>query len=252
MEANDIWLVNPKRRTVVLEVRLAAVFQKNMSQGRSQPLLRALFTVFKREFLLGGFCQLAATSTMTVSPFILKYLIAFATEAYNAQHSGTAQPSIGLGVGLALAIVVMQIIVSFGMNWFMYMGMTVGGQSRAVLMAMIFDKALRISGRAKAGDAAAVPMALVDQAKPGSEEERAWYEKVLGKLLPGNNKQAPPSAADGVGWSNGRIVNLMSTDTWRIDQASGYVPPVLDLPVGCHHHGCGCSWSTCPTVPCPE
>ena len=35
------------------------------------------------------------------------------------------------------------------------------------------------------------------------------------------NEKGPPVAEDG-GWSSGRIVNLMSTDTYRVDQASGY------------------------------
>lgn len=37
------------------------------------------------------------------------------------------------------------------MNQYLYHGMTVGGQARAVLINMIFTKAMKLSGRAKAG-----------------------------------------------------------------------------------------------------
>lgn len=146
---------------------------------------------------------------------MLKYLIAFASRAYNAQRDGAADPPIGEGVGLVLAISGMQVLVSVSINQFFYFGATVGGQARAVLMAMIFDKALRISGQARAGG---VVERVPPGVEPGSEEERKWYGRVLSRVLPSKPARENES---GEGWSNGRIVNLMSTDTWRIDQASG-------------------------------
>ena len=96
-----------------------------------------------------------------------------------------------------------------------------GGQARSVMIAIIFDKAMRLSGRAKAGGR--VLEGPPGDIKPGSNEERKWYKKMLGK---DSKKKGEPDIAKGVsgdgrGWGNGRIINLMSTDTYRIDQAAG-------------------------------
>jgi len=45
----------------------------------------------------------------------------------------------------------MQMIQSLCTNHFIYRGMLVGGQSRAVLISIIFEKSMVISSRAKAG-----------------------------------------------------------------------------------------------------
>ena len=116
----------------------------------------------------------------------------------------------------------MQIIQSTCTNQFLYRGMMNGGQARSTMIAIIFDKAMRLSGRAKAGGKGfdEPPKGV----KPGSKEERKWYKKMLGK--DSKKKKGQPDIAkgvsgDGQGWGNGRIINLMSTDTYRIDQASG-------------------------------
>lgn len=167
---------------------------------------------------------MGSTVASTASPYVLKYLIAFADDAYNAQHNGTKSPSLGYGIGLVLAITALQILMTFSINHFLYMGQTLGGEARAVLMSRIFAKALCISGRARAGSGPSVTPS--PGMKPGSDEEKKWYQKTLPKPKKGGPPPpgaAPPKAGDdGDGWSNGRIVNLMSTDTHRIDQASGF------------------------------
>lgn len=160
---------------------------------------------------------------MTVSPFLLRFLISFATEAFNAKEAGGHGPNIGYGIGLVVIITALQILMTFSINHFMYWGMTVGGEARAVLMSMIFAKSLRISGRAKAGGYVVPPPSNVN---PGSEDEKKQYKKALPKSKGTNDRKEeslsrPSNDADG--WSNGRIVNLMSTDTYRIDQASGMI-----------------------------
>lgn len=231
LEPNDIWLVNPDRSLNVLEQRFNLEFQKRVAAESKRPLLVALVRTFKKEFLLGAFCQLMSTIAQTISPFLLRFLIAFATEAFNAKETGGHGPNIGYGVGLVVIITALQVLMTFSINHFMYWGMTVGGEARAVLMSLIFAKSLRISGRAKAGGYVLPPPSEV---KPGSDDEKRWYDKALprGKGAKGG-KGKPPSTGDNDtdGWSNGRIVNLMSTDTYRIDQASGMVHMLWGSPL---------------------
>jgi len=106
--------------------------------------------------------------------------------------------------------------------------MMVGGECRAVLINAIFEKSLLISGRARAGGRA-LKGEVPEQEVTAAEEQpgRPGLARTLSKRLhpKGGVKSTPNKGAgvqgDGYGWSNGRIVNLMSVDTYRVDQASG-------------------------------
>lgn len=243
MEQTDIWLVNPDRSIAVVEVKFEFEFKRRVAQGSKRPLLGALFATFKKEFLWGAFCQLLTIIAQNGSPYLLKYLIAFSDEAFTAQKSGAAGPSVGRGIGLVFGVTGLQIVMTFAINHFLYWGTTVGGEARAVLMSQIFAKAMRISGRAKVGSAGD-PSPPPSHIQPGSEEEKKWYQTVLPNKKnkpskgpnPPPNMPLPPGATLGGedesdGWSNGRIVNLMSTDTHRIDQASGFLHMVWGSPL---------------------
>lgn len=232
LERNDIWTVNPDRSTDVMVERLQESFKRRRAEGRKRPLLGAMFDTFKKEFILGGLFQLLASIIQAVAPYVLRYLIAFALRAWVAQHSNAPEPNIGEGIGLVIGITAMQFIQSLATNHFMYRGMMVGGEARAVLIAVIFDKAMKLSGRAKAGGQAVLEAPPAD-IKPGSEAERKWYKKLLKRKQKELNKPVAPSdiSGDGHGWGNGRIINLMSTDTYRVDQASGFFHMIWTAPI---------------------
>ncbi|KAH0842428.1 hypothetical protein AYO21_10499 [Fonsecaea monophora] len=230
IELNDIWLVNPDRSATTMRDKLSASFKRRVARGERNPLMYALFDTFRGEFLLGAMCALFSALFQVFSPFTTRYLIQFATDAWVADKFGGKSPSIGHGIGLVIGITFMQICQSMATNHFIYRGMMVGGECRAVLINAIFEKSLVISGRAKAGGKAikadGVPE-TVEQTEDEKHEARSTLARVLSKRLTpkGGPKVTPDKAAgisgDGVGWNNGRIVNLMSVDTYRIDQASG-------------------------------
>jgi ATP-binding cassette subfamily C (CFTR/MRP) protein 1 len=234
LEQNDIWTVNPTRSADVMTEKLKASFQKRLDRGDKYPLLLAMHETFKTEFWIGGICQLFSNIFQVISPFTLRYLIQFATDAYNAQHTpGATSPSIGKGLGLVFGITFMQMIQSLGTNHFIYRGMMVGGQSRAVLISVIFEKSMKISGRAKAGGR---------EITEGGETEKTTEEAATagenGKKKSKTKTKAAPNAGkgisgDGTGWANGRVVNLMSVDTYRIDQASGMFHLIWTSPIAC-------------------
>ena len=240
LELNDIWLVNPDRSAEVLANRLTTSFNRRVARGDKYPLLWAMHDTFKFEFWLGGACNLFASMFQVMSPFTLKYLISFATSAYYAEANGTPLPSIGAGLGLVFGITFMQILQSLGTNHFIYRGFMTGGQARGLLIGVIFEKAMKLSGRAKAGGKAIKDVDSEEDAKTAEEAAAAkqkFMERTLGKIL--RPKGGPQTAADigkgisgdGVGWGNGRIVNLMSTDTYRVDTASGMFHIVWTSPI---------------------
>ncbi|KAH8880912.1 P-loop containing nucleoside triphosphate hydrolase protein [Thozetella sp. PMI_491] len=176
LEINDIWLLNPQRQSRNWAAKLKANFHENHKNGVKRPLTRAIFKTFRKDLAVGALAAFTTSMIQVFVPFVVKYIVAFAVQQYEAKLLGIPGPEIGRGVGLVLGITVMQIFGSMGYNHFFYRGMLVGGQVRAALIPLIFDKAMTISGRAKAG-----------------------------------------------AWTNGRIGNLMSVDTSRIDQAFGWL-----------------------------
>jgi ABC-type multidrug transport system fused ATPase/permease subunit len=212
--------------------KLQNSLRRRKEQGRQRLLLGALFDTFKWEFIIGGLCQLLASVIQAVAPYVLRYLINFALRAWVAQRTNAPEPNIGEGIGLVIGITAMQFFQSMATNHFMYRGMMVGGEARAVLIAVIFDKAMKLSGRAKAGGQAVLE-APPPEVKPGSAAEKKWYKKLLKKKQKELNDPKAQSgvSGDGQGWGNGRIINLMSTDTYRVDQASGFFHMVWCSPI---------------------
>ena len=173
-------------------------FHRRVANGDKYPLLWAMHETFLWEFWLGGACQLLATLLQVFSPFALRYLIQFATDAYLANLRGTPPPEIGAGLGLVFGITAMQVLQSLGINHFIYRGMLIGGMSRASLISLIYEKSMVISGRAKAGGAELANVPAVEAAiKQGNKDGKK------------SKKGGPPAgvAGDGAGWGNGRVVS---------------------------------------------
>ena len=237
LELNDIWLVNPSRSAPVLSTKLNAAFQRRLGRGDKYPLLWSMYETFKFEFWLGGLCQLMSSVVQVMAPFTLRYLIAFAEDAYIAQQTHTPSPRVANGIGLVIGISLMQMLQSMGTNHFIYRGQMVGAQSRGVLITVIFEKAMKISGRAKAGGKALEDDTKKEADIESQKEKEGLFKRMINKKLnPKGGAQVTADRArgisgDGAGWGSGRIVNLMSTDTYRIDQASGMFHMVWTSPV---------------------
>lgn len=217
-----------------MTAKLQASFTKRIARGDKYPLLFALHETFKFEFWIGGTCQFFSNIFQVISPFTLRYLIQFAEDAYLAQRAGRPAPHIGKGIGLVFGITAMQMMQSLGTNHFIYRGMMVGGQSRAVLISVIFEKAMKISGRAKAGGREIKEGPATEKAHGENAKDKKRAKKSSGK---GGTKVAPDTgkgiSGDGTGWANGRVVNLMSVDTYRVDQASGLFHMIWTAPIAC-------------------
>ncbi|QUC18541.1 uncharacterized protein UV8b_02782 [Ustilaginoidea virens] len=235
LERGDIWDVNPDRAVEPLTLKLKESFQRRVKNGEKKPLLWALVETFRIEIWLGGSCALFTSIIQVVNPFTLRYLIRFATDAYVASVNNEPAPPIKNGVGLAIGIAAMQVLQALGTSQFFFRGMMIGGQSRAVLMGLIYEKAMVISGRARAGTTkASVSLETDDKEKEGaSKDESTAQEKPVKVNKSGNKSKRGKPEDDGIGWANGRIVNLMSVDTYRIDQAAGMFHVIWTSPIVC-------------------
>lgn len=232
LEHDDLWLVNPNRTAEKMTTKTRESFERRIKKGEKYPLLWALHETFFWEFWFGGFCQLCSSIFQVMSPFTLRYLINFAQEAWDASQNGQPPPKVSAGIGLVIGVTAMQVLQSLGVNHFIYRGMMIGGQSRAVLISLIFEKSMVLSGRARAGG---------KEASNGSAEN-SQGEKGKGNAdkteKPDKSKTGPKMgkagvSGDGTGWSNGKIVNLMSVDTYRVDQASALFHMIWTAPISC-------------------
>jgi ABC-type multidrug transport system fused ATPase/permease subunit len=214
LQHEDIWTVNPNRSVIPLKDKLNKSFEARLQKGGKYPLLWALYDTFKFEFWVGGVCQFFSSLLMVFSPYMTRYLIAYATTAYAAKANHQPEPSVSSGIGYAIGITCMQIVQSLCTNQFIYRGFMVGGQMRAVLVNMLFDKTLKISSRARAGGIAI-------------ENAQSQENKGTGKA-----HNSPKGGVDNnQGWSNGRIITLMSVDADRINTASGMFHMIWTSPI---------------------
>ncbi|TAQ85854.1 hypothetical protein B7494_g5813 [Chlorociboria aeruginascens] len=238
LEPKDIWTVNPNRKADLLTAKLRASFRRRVERGDKYPLIFAMHETFKVEFWIGGICQFFSNIVQVISPFTLRYLIQFAEDAYVAQRGGAPAPAIGKGLGLVFGITIMQMIQSLGTNHFIYRGMMVGGQARAVLISVIFEKAMSISGRAKAGgreikEGPETEKQHDDQVKEEKRSKKSSKKSTKKAELKAGADAGQGISGDGTGWANGRVVNLMSVDTYRVDQASGMFHMTWTAPIAC-------------------
>ncbi|KAF1817894.1 P-loop containing nucleoside triphosphate hydrolase protein [Dissoconium aciculare CBS 342.82] len=152
LELNDIWMVNPDRGVEDFAQRFRqTLFARQKDSGRWNAVTVALFEVFKKDFIVSGFLQLTAACLQILSPFVLRYLLIFIQDAYVAKLNGSQAPPIGRGIGFVLGLTGMQIVQSLCTNHFFYRATMMGGQAKSAVTVCIFNKAMNLSGRAKAG-----------------------------------------------------------------------------------------------------
>lgn len=174
----------------MLEPRLHDSFIGKYTARMRWPLLRALYDIFKFDFWLGALCQFWVATLQVLTPFTLRFLINWVQLAYYPVDGVPVSSSVATGIGYVIGISAMQILQNFASTQFYYRGTLLGGQIRSALIALAFSKSLKLSSRAKAGG----------KPETGEADTSLWR-------------------ADAKGWSNGRVMNLISTDTARIEQA---------------------------------
>ncbi|TFK49961.1 multidrug resistance-associated ABC transporter [Heliocybe sulcata] len=126
-----------------------------------ESLLLALNKTFFYIWWSGGVLKLGADALNITTPFVTRALLTYLTEAHAAYHltpeereaAGlTNVRGIGYGIGLAIAIFVMQgkHLSSLMTTHATMRGMNTGLMIRTAVIGTVFRKALRLSGRARA------------------------------------------------------------------------------------------------------
>lgn len=246
LQLEDIPLLNSSRSVQKHIAAFDTHFAAALTSGTKDPLFTALHKTFLREFWIGGVYRLLADLFTTASPYTLRYLIQFVQDSYYAHIPESGQgsiPPLARGIGLLVGIIAMQSLLSLCQNHFLYSGQMVGGQVRAILTAKILDKSLRISESAKAGGPSVPSFAEAVEATQSTIEVSTGSAADQRQSDSGNQRvSSSPSSSPASGsrttideteqgWSNGRVINLMSMDTHRIDQGLAMIHVVWTSPI---------------------
>ncbi|EGN95824.1 hypothetical protein SERLA73DRAFT_60499 [Serpula lacrymans var. lacrymans S7.3] len=113
---------------------------------RQASLILAINDSVKWWFWSAGALKVIGDTAQVTSPLAI---INFATESYANHFTGEPVPSIGLGIGLSFALLALQFASSWSSNHSFYRSMSSGVLVRGGLIAAIYSRSLRLSGRSR-------------------------------------------------------------------------------------------------------
>ncbi|KAG9315260.1 ABC transporter [Chiua virens] len=116
---------------------------------RKASLALAMNDSVKWLFWSAGFLKVIGDTTQIISPLVVKKIISFATASYSAHITGARAPPFEIGVGLCLALLVLQLGASWCTQHFFYRTMACGVLLRGGLITAIYSRALSLSPRTR-------------------------------------------------------------------------------------------------------
>ncbi|KAH7925483.1 ABC transporter [Leucogyrophana mollusca] len=113
-------------------------------------LVWAMNDSIKWWFWSAGIMKVLGDTAQITSPLVVKAIINFATESYTNHFTGAPAPPVGTGIGLAFALLILQLVSSWGTHHFFYRSMSSGVLIRGGLITAIYSRSLRLTARARA------------------------------------------------------------------------------------------------------
>lgn len=238
LEEMDIWSVRPDRtcRVVAAEIRknlklrLEEIERCSIQGKRSRlfwwkgrrrmteeekkkeykhALRNALDMTLKKRMWITGVQHLFGIVGQALAAYLVRYLVQFAQDAYDASAKKTKPPNVGIGIGWVLGICIIQYLQRIVFAHSYYMLCVMAADMRGALSIMIFEKAMVISSRARAGNSFVDNEVKLPQKDVTKMQE--WMEK-----LKQNKEKSAKTDKDG-GWTDGQIFNLLVVHTGRFD-----------------------------------
>lgn len=101
-------------------------------------------------FWSGAILKVMGDTAQITSPLVVKAIINFATSSYTAHRTGEPLPGAGKGYGLAVTLLLMQVITSICTHHFFYRSMATGVLLRGGLITAIYSRSLRLTPPSRA------------------------------------------------------------------------------------------------------
>jgi ABC-type multidrug transport system fused ATPase/permease subunit len=141
LEASDLPVLAKPFRAAYLQRRLASTWEIRRNQSGKWALLWALLDAFGRPFYLAGLLKLLGDACGLSSPVVLGWII------QDLKNPGKNFPYYGLG--LCAAIFGLQMINTLSVNTYFTITMQSGLRVRTATSALVYNKALGLSGKAR-------------------------------------------------------------------------------------------------------
>ncbi|BGP33345.1 hypothetical protein JCM10296v2_005143 [Rhodotorula toruloides] len=116
---------------------------------REVGMAMALSDTFFWSFWSAGIYKVIGDVAQTTSPLVMRQIIKLVQQSYAAKQAGEPLPGIGRGIGLAIGLFLMQLFMSVCQNNTFSRSGQVGVLARAALIAALYRKAFRMSGKAR-------------------------------------------------------------------------------------------------------
>lgn len=124
--------------------------EPNYSGHKEPQVYATIAEMFKRELLIGCLCKLIGDAAQMTSPLLIRVMIVYGGQKYAHKTRPDLypnSPSDAIGVGYAIALFVMQVIMSIFQHQFFFRTMGVGVHARSTLISAIFTRSLKLGGK---------------------------------------------------------------------------------------------------------
>ncbi|GEM08785.1 ABC transporter [Rhodotorula toruloides] len=130
--------------------RVSSALGFSRADGRREVgMAMALSDTFFWSFWSAGIYKIIGDVAQTTSPLVMRQIIKLVQQSYAAKQAGEPLPGIGRGIGLAIGLFLMQLFMSVCQNNTFSRSGQVGILARAALIAALYRKAFRMSGKAR-------------------------------------------------------------------------------------------------------
>lgn len=205
LESDDFPVLAQKKRAEPKLVRFHALFAQYRTQGSAYPLARTLFSIFKWQIFQGLAC--ASCWGLVVLSHVLLYKVLMEYFARFYDKKGSKHHQYGEGVLYILASSAVIFLAAVLQTRGIYAMTMAGSEIRTVVAAAVAQKSIHIS-----------PLARRQILSKGKKEQTdALAEKEL--MSDGHAIENPEEEEAEHVWTAGTVLNLVNTDTNRIQQA---------------------------------
>ncbi|ORY35691.1 P-loop containing nucleoside triphosphate hydrolase protein [Naematelia encephala] len=175
LQPTDLWKMDDNRSAAVVSVKLAANIEKRLAQARAKrerlasksksndeklssqktpagnglAIAWALSDTFGWYFWMGSVLKIIGDASSATSPLVIRALINWSTQYEAAMRTGTDYPSMGRGVGLAIALLCMLLISSMMNHHFFVRSMGTGVMARTAIISSIYNRSLRMTQKSR-------------------------------------------------------------------------------------------------------
>ncbi|KAN0063624.1 Multidrug resistance protein fer6 [Thecaphora frezii] len=159
LENDDLYLLQQHRQARSLGSRLVRALEQRLAQRtltetggmrpRIPPLMWAMNDVVLRYFWLGGLMKLLADVGTITSPLLVRALVDFVYDSYQARTDPARAPPIGKGVALAVGLFGVQVACALLNAHAFQRGFDTGILLRAALIQAVFERSMNLSSRAR-------------------------------------------------------------------------------------------------------